>query len=74
MISPIVYSLFKRPNIVKLVLNRIKSVEPGIVYLFSDGARNNRELELIEESRRIALEIVDWSCELKIFFLDKITS
>jgi len=70
MISPIVYNLFKRPNIVKLVLNRIKSVEPGIVYLFSDGARNNRELELIEESRRIALEIVDWSCELKIFFLD----
>jgi hypothetical protein len=68
--SPIVYNLFKRPNIVKIVLNRIKLVEPKIIYLFSDGPRNNHEKELIEESRRLALQIVNWPCELNIDFLE----
>lgn len=69
--TPVVYNLFKRPIIVKTVLSRIRLARPKIVYLFSDGWRSDQESLLIRESREIALSLIDWDCDLKVFFLDK---
>lgn len=70
MLSAVSYNIFKRPNISKRVLLRIREAAPSRLYLFSDGPRNLIEKQLVERSRDQALELIDWDCEVIINFLE----
>jgi hypothetical protein len=70
MLSAVSYNIFRRPDISKRVLLRIRDAAPLRLYLFSDGPRNLIEKQLVERSRVQALELIDWDCELIINFLE----
>lgn len=68
--SPVVYNLFKRPKVVRIVFGRIRLLKPPILYLFSDGPRNDIEAVKIKESRDLVISMIDWDCNLKVYFLE----
>lgn len=64
---PVALIFFNRPHYLKQQLQIIKKVKPSKLYLISDGARKDRpnEGQLVEESRRLVEESIDWECEVK---------
>lgn len=64
---PVAIFIWKRPELQKMQFEIIKDVKPNVIFLFSDGPRNNNEKKLIGISRDI-FEQIDWSCTVyKIF-------
>jgi len=70
--TPILFIIFNSPDTAGTVFNEIKKVKPKQLFIFSDGARENREDEAQKclETRKIVNK-VDWECDLKTLFLDK---
>lgn len=62
---PVVYNFFVRPQISKKVFHEIKKFKPRILYLVSDGPRNEREKEIISLNRNQIEEMIDWECEVE---------
>lgn len=67
--TPVVFSIFIRPEIAEKVFTLISKVKPSTLYLISDGARNLSEEHLVLENRLKIESMVNWECNLiKIFF------
>ncbi|MPM37802.1 hypothetical protein SDC9_84421 [bioreactor metagenome] len=58
---PIRIQIWIRPSILKQQFEVIKKARPSVLFLVSDGPRNEEEKKLINESRSI-VENIDWEC------------
>lgn len=62
---PIVLFLFKRKETVIRILDVIRRINPGKLYLLSDGGRNDEELIRVKECREaVDKYLADWDCKI----------
>jgi hypothetical protein len=64
--TPVVYNIFIRPQIAKQVFEVIRSLKPNILYIFSDGGRDDDEMNLVRINRFQIESMVDWDCNLRL--------
>ncbi len=64
--TPILLLIFNRPDTTLEVLKAIRAIKPAKLFIVADGPRNNKpgDLILCEKTRQVALQAVDWECEL----------
>uniref|UniRef100_UPI004047AA7D nucleotide-diphospho-sugar transferase n=1 Tax=Algoriphagus sp. TaxID=1872435 RepID=UPI004047AA7D len=69
--TPILFIIYKNPNITKAVFEKIKEIKPRVLYINSDGPKSNNthEINEIAETRRIT-EIIDWDCTVHRRYLE----
>jgi hypothetical protein len=62
---PVKLNVFVRPEALKKVFNVIREARPSILFLVSDGPRDNvpTDKERIKASRRV-VENIDWDCKV----------
>ena len=62
---PVVLIVFNRPEVTKIVFERIRQARPGLLMLVADGPRERRqgEPDACRQVRQI-VEHVDWPCEV----------
>ncbi len=72
MTTPVVFVIFKRPELTRQSFARIREARPPRLYILADGPRADKpgEDELCEATRR-ETENVDWPCEVIREFSDK---
>ena len=70
--TPILFLVFNRPDLTKIVFERIREIKPKRLYIAADGPRETHagEEEKCLETRKI-FEKIDWDCEIKMLFRDK---
>jgi hypothetical protein len=61
--TPVVFIIFNRPDLTQIVFEAIRQAQPKQLFVIADGARNETELILCEQSRAV-IERVDWNCEV----------
>ena len=61
--TPVVFIVFRRPDLTRAVFERIREVQPPKLFVFADGPRNEEDVALCEETRAVT-EAVDWPCEV----------
>lgn len=61
---PVKINIWIRPVCQRLQFEVLKKARPSILFLQSDGGRNEREWELINENRKLFEEGVDWDCQI----------
>lgn len=61
---------FNRTECLQSVLARVREIRPQRLYLAADGPRKKRpgEQETCESVRQMALQMIDWPCEVKTLF------
>ena len=65
---PVKVNIWIRPELQKKQFDIIKKARPSILFLQSDGGRNNEEKKVINENREYILKNIDWECTVyKIF-------
>ena len=69
--TPILFLIFKRPDLTKLVFEQICAAKPKYLYIAADGPKNDKEKHLCEETRNLVIKNIDWNCEVKTLFRDK---
>lgn len=69
--TPIIYLIYRRPDLVAQSLKSIAAAKPKHLYVVADGPKNEGERELTEESRRLVRDGVDWDCEVHWNAADK---
>jgi hypothetical protein len=69
---PVALDVFARPDTLRLVFNSVKSARPSILFLISDGPRQNFPLDVvnIKKSREI-VDDIDWECEVHRLYFEK---
>lgn len=66
--APVAIFIYKRPQLVKGLMNAISAYQPSKLYIVADGPkreRENLESQLCEEARRLAEVGANWPCEVK---------
>lgn len=58
---PVCVYVWIRPELQRITFEPIRQARPSVLFLASDGGRNEDEWKKIEESRRI-VENIDWEC------------
>lgn len=61
---PVVLFTFKRSDTVIKILDVLRKVSPTKIYLFSDGPRNEKEKEIVDNVRYEIEKNINWECEL----------
>lgn len=61
---PVVLYLFKRKDTVLKILKVLSKIKPTKLYLLSDGGRNDKEIQCVNECREIIESAIDWDCEI----------
>lgn len=61
---PIVLIVYKRLDTTKEVFSRIREIKPAVLYIVSDGARNDEELMKINKVRTYIESNIDWECKV----------
>lgn len=54
---------FNRPEYLRRLFDEVRKARPSRLFLYQDGARNEKDVEKIEECRRI-VEDIDWECDV----------
>lgn len=67
--TPILFTIFNRPDTTKIVFEKIRQIQPKYLYIAADGPRNDdtQDIRLSNECRNIINQI-DWDCELHTLF------
>jgi tetratricopeptide (TPR) repeat protein len=70
--SAVAVFVFNRPAHVARLMSCIESYKPSELLIIADGPRDQRSGEalLCEETRKIALSLVTWPCQVKTHFSD----
>lgn len=65
--TPILFLIFKRPDVTAQVLAAIRQAQPSKLYIAADGARPDKEgeAEKVAQTRELVLNGIDWPCEVK---------
>ena len=61
---PVVLYLFKRKDTVLKILKVLSKIKPTKLYLLSDGGRDDKEIQCVNECREIIESAIDWDCEV----------
>lgn len=69
-VVPIAMMAFIRPDLLQRVMDQLAKRAPPLLYVISDGPRNEEEEILCKKSRDIALNPT-WDCEVVTFFSDE---
>lgn len=69
---PVLILFFNRPNMLKRVFEQVKIAKPSKLYLFQDGARENRldDVVNVQKCREVVSDI-DWECEVYTNYQEK---
>lgn len=67
---PVAIFIFKRTKAVD-VIKRIGAVKPKRLYILADQGRNEEEILMAEECRRLVEAAIDWDCEVIKNYADK---
>lgn len=69
---PVLFLVFNRPNLTKVVFEEIRKAKPKFLYVAADGPRENVESDADDCARtREIVSHIDWDCDLKTFFREK---
>lgn len=68
---PVQINIWIRPECQRKQFDVIKKVRPSIIFLVSDGGRNDTEWEAIKINRKLYDENVDWNCKIYKLYADK---
>lgn len=60
---PVLVFSFIRPWALRILIRELSKIQPQKVYLVSDGARTQHEWKLVDECRKMTIDI-DWPCEV----------
>lgn len=63
--TPLLLLIYNRPEVTKVLFNKIKKIKPKIIYIAADGPKENdqNDLERCEKVRNIFNKI-DWNCKI----------
>ena len=67
---PVLFIIFNRPEIAVRAFEQIKAYKPRHLYIGSDGPRNSKEIEIVEYTRNIIINSINWKCEVRTLFQD----
>jgi len=70
MTIPVALIFFNRPNTLQQVFDVVRHIKPPKLFLIQDGARNEEDVNKINECRKI-VENIDWECEVIKDYADK---
>lgn len=64
--TPVLLVAFNRPDLTRIVLDRIREIEPVALWVAVDGPRNDvhQDGPLVEEVRAIIDDEIDWHCKV----------
>ena len=65
---PVRLKIWCRPDCQKKQWDIIKKARPSILFIQSDGGRNEGEMELIYQNRKMIDESIDWDCKVYRFY------
>ena len=70
---PILFVVFNRPETAFTSFQKIKKIKPRHLYIASDAPREivPNEKDLVEKTRALILNEIDWECEVKTLFQEK---
>jgi hypothetical protein len=70
---PVLLVIFNRPDTTLKVMEAIRKYQPKMLYVASDGARAEKhgEKEIVQNTRDLVLQNVDWPCEVKTVFREE---
>jgi len=68
---PVRINIWIRPECQRRQFEVLKQARPSIIFLQSDGGRNEKEWEAIYQNRKIYEEEVDWDCTIHKIYEDK---
>lgn len=67
--TPILLIVFNRPDLTKIVFDRIRELKPSHLYIAADGPREFKEGEQEKcIQTRAVFDQIDWECEVKTLF------
>ena len=61
--SPVAFFIFNRPALTELVFNSIKKYKPEILLIIADGARDEEESDIVNQTRCV-VDLIDWECKV----------
>lgn len=67
---PVKVNIWIRPECQRKQFEVIKKARPSILFVTSDGGRNEKEWELIKQNRKIYDEEIDWDCKVYKLYMD----
>jgi hypothetical protein len=62
--TPIAIFLFKRIETLERIFSAVRNVKPEKIYLLADGPRDEYEKYETDNTRKKALQLIDWNCEI----------
>lgn len=68
---PVKINIWIRPECQKQQFEIIKKAKPSILFIASDGGRNEKEWEAIRSNRKMIDEGIDWECEIYRMYEEK---
>lgn len=70
---PVLFVVFNRPDIAFTSFKEIRKAAPRRLYIASDAPRETipNEKALVEETRNLLLDNIDWECEVYTLFQEK---
>ena len=68
---PVRVNVWIRPEAQRKQFEILKQARPSIMFLISDGGRNNAEWEALKEPRAIYENEIDWECKVYKIFEEK---
>ena len=66
---PILFIVYKRPSLTRIVFNEIREIKPTQLFIFADGPKEGEESKC--KTVREIITQVDWDCEIKTLFQTK---
>jgi len=67
---PVAVFLYRRPSLVRGLIEILQRVKPASVWLIADGPKDNRERGLCAEARTEAEGAITWPCEVQRVYAD----
>ena len=61
--TSVVFMIFRRPDLTARVFETIRQAQPTKLLIVADGARNEEEAILCQQTRAVT-EQIDWDCEV----------
>ena len=71
--TPILFLIFNRPDLTRVVFDRIREVKPKYLFIGADGSREDHteDVHKCNEAREVVLNNIDWDCQVKTLFREK---